>query len=134
MQPPEQTTEQGTEQRRVGNPAWVRGRSANPRGRESKAARMSRRDRLIEEWTADIGGPASLTAAEIALLSQAAELAMAPSPRTHEDRIRYANTIAKILRQVGLVDRRGKRRLEPQHIPLREALAVEVEDDEEPAA
>ena len=50
----------------------------------------------------------SLTAAELALLHQAAELVLC-RPRTAEDRVRCANLVSRIMAQVGLVNRRGKR-------------------------
>ncbi len=46
---------------------------------------------------------AALKPAALTLLRKAAELDMAKLPRTHEDRVRVVNTIAKIMAQVGFV-------------------------------
>jgi hypothetical protein len=57
-----------------GNPRWVKGVSQNPRGRESKAARLARREATIARWAEPFGGVATLKPAEVDLLHQAAEL------------------------------------------------------------
>ena len=77
------------------------GQSGNPAG-QSKAIRLSRRDALVDKWTAAIGGPSKLTAAELDLLRRAAELSMVRA-RTAEDAVRVANSISKIMAQCGLV-------------------------------
>ncbi len=87
---------------------YKRGQSGNSFGSLSRAAQAQRRDALVAEWTREIGGPGSLTAAELALLHQAAELVLC-RPRTAEDRVRCANLVSRIMAQVGLVDRRGRR-------------------------
>jgi len=87
---------------------------------EAKATKQARRDALIAEWTKPIGGPSHLTAAELALAQQAAGLVMC-RPRTAEDRVRCANLVSRILCQLGLVDRRGKKR-ELEHVPLRDRI------------
>jgi hypothetical protein len=71
-----QVTEQERKQAkpRGGNPKWVPGRSQNPKGRESKAQRHARRERIIEEWCKPHGGLAALRPAELMLLHEAAEL------------------------------------------------------------
>jgi len=106
-----QVTEQERKQAkpRGGNPNWVPGRSQNPKGRESKAQRHARRERIIEEWCKPHGGLASLRPAELMLLHEAAEL-MLVRVRNSVDQVRRANTISKILAQVGFVDKRGRRR------------------------
>jgi hypothetical protein len=102
-----QGEKQETEQKR-GNPRWVKGVSQNPRGRESKAARQARREAVIAAWAEPYGGVAALKPAELDLLYQAAELSLV-RPRTVEDQVRVANTISKILAQVGFADKHRKR-------------------------
>jgi hypothetical protein len=99
---------------------YRRGQSGNPAGSLSRAAKLARRDALIAEWTRDIGGEGALSAVELDLVRKAAELMMLRSSKA-EDAVRVANSVSKILAQVGLVDRRGKKR-EPEHVPLRERL------------
>ncbi len=99
---------------------FLKGRSGNPAGGLSRAAKLARRDALIAEWTKDIGGEAALTAPERDLLRKAAELMQLRTTRA-EDQVRIANSVSKILAQVGLVNRRGKQR-EPEHVPLRDRL------------
>jgi hypothetical protein len=97
------------------------GVSGYPHGRESKAKRTARREALIARWTAPYGGAAALEPAELDLLHQAAELHLRNvRARTAEDAVRIANTISKIMAQVGLVNREQPR--EP----------VEVEPEPEP--
>ena len=112
-----QPIEQQTEQRRGHGRPWLPGQSGNPMGR-SRAEKLARRDALIAEWTAVIGGPASLTAAELTLLHQAAGLVMC-HPRTAEDRVRCVNLVSRIMNQVGLV---GGRKHGPEHVPLRDRI------------
>jgi hypothetical protein len=90
------------------NPKWLPGVSQNPHGRESKATRMARRDAILAEWAAPYGGVVALRPAELDLLRQAAELVLI-RPRTAEDKVRAANTVSKILAQVGFVDKHRKR-------------------------
>jgi hypothetical protein len=85
------------------------GQSGNPFGRESIAGRERRRDALVAEWTAGIGGLSRLTRAELDLLRCAADLALR-RPRRHEEAIKCAGAIARILLQVGLVDGRARER------------------------
>jgi hypothetical protein len=125
-----QTAEQKPKQAkpRGGNPNWARGVSQNPRGRETKAEREARRDAIIAAWADPFGGVAVLRSAELTLLREAAELSMC-KPRNSEDRVRHANTISKILAQVGFVGKRDRRRqAEPpsrfDHVrPLRRGLS-----------
>src|SRR6516165_2036056 len=105
LQAEKQDTEQRSKQRR-----WRPGQSGNPCGRESKASRLARREAIIARWAEPFGGIAALKPAELDLLHQAAELSLM-RPRTVEDQVRVANTISKIMAQVGFVDKR--RHLEP---------------------
>jgi hypothetical protein len=100
---------------RRGNPNWAAGTSQNPAGKESKAARQARREAIIREWAEPfVGGMAMLQPAELALLHQAAELVLRnPRMRTAEDAVRCANTVSRILAQVGFVDRRPREPLDP---------------------
>jgi hypothetical protein len=100
MQIPEQDRGQGAR----GNPDWKPGVSANPRGKESRAQRMARRDATVEAWCAPFGGVSELQPAELMLLQQAAELSMV-RPRRSEDQVRHANTISRILAQCGLANK-----------------------------
>ena len=116
---------QSAEQTAAQRPAhlWRPGQSGNPRGSESKAARKARIAAIIAEWVAPHGGTAAFGAAELALLNRAAELSLL-RPRNPLDGIRAANTVARILALLGLVD--GRRKREPVHVPLRERLAAEI--------
>jgi len=109
LQAEKQDVEQRSKQRR-----WRPGQSGNPRGRESKASRLARREATIARWAEPYGGVAELKPAELDLLHQAAELSLM-RPRTVEDQVRVANTISKILAQVGFADKRRKR--EPPSAP-----------------
>jgi len=103
------------DQRKPSRQGFQPGVSGNPKGSESKAERHARREALIRQWTEPFGGMASLQAAEIDLLHQAAELALRKYPR--REAVRVANTISKILAQCGLVagyTGRRRRRSEPQ--------------------
>src|SRR5215831_14181494 len=106
-----QVTEQQRKQAkpRGGNPKWIPGRSQNPKGRESKAQRHARRERIIEEWCKPYGGLAALRPAELMLLHEAAELTLV---RMHNSvqRLRRARTISAILQQIGIVGKRDRRR------------------------
>jgi hypothetical protein len=96
--------------------------SGYPHGRESKAARTARRERLISRWCEPYGGVSALVPAELDLLHQAAELALRNvRARTAEDAVRIANCISKIMAQVGLVNRDQPREpaevVEPERPP-----------------
>ena len=68
------------------------GVSGYPHGRESKASRTARRERLIAHWTAPYGGIDALKPAELDLLHQAAELHLRNiRARKAEDAVRIAN-------------------------------------------
>jgi hypothetical protein len=88
---------------------FPKGVSGNPRGSLSKAARQSRLAEIIAEWVAPHGGTAAFGAAELALLNRAAELRLL-RPRNPLDGIRAANTVARILSLLGLVDGRTRQR------------------------
>jgi len=110
-----QVTEQERKQAkpRGGNPNWVPGQSQNPKGRESKAQRHARRERIIEEWCKPYGGLAALRPAELMLLHEAAELTLL-RVRNSVQRLRRARTISAILQQIGIVGKRdGRRQPEP---------------------
>jgi hypothetical protein len=94
---------------RGGNPNWVPGRSQNPKGRESKAQRHARRERIIEEWCKPHGGLAALRPAELMLLHEAAEL-MLVRVRNSVEQLRRARMISAIMQQVGFVGKRDRRR------------------------
>src|SRR5262249_5045259 len=117
-----QVTEQERKQAKLrgGNPNWVPGRSQNPKGRESKAQRHARRERIIKEWCKPHAGLAALRPAELMLLHEAAEL-MLVRVRNSVEQVRRANTISKILRQVGFLDKRGRPR-EPSQFEGRRSL------------
>jgi hypothetical protein len=102
-----------------GNPNWHKGTSANPRGRESYAARRARRERIVAEWAAPFGGVGVLKPAEVVLLDQAAELSLR-RPRTAEDCVRIANSISKLMAQCGLAHRNH---VEPR-VPISEPAPV----------
>ena len=95
------------------------GNVANPHGAPTKAQRRAQRDALISAWCKPIGGPASLNAAELTLLNEAAGLVLS-HPRTHEDRVRCTNLVSRILGQVGLV---GGRKHESREETLAEYCA-----------
>jgi hypothetical protein len=105
-----QTAEQNPKQAkpRRGNPNWVPGRSQNPKGRETKAQRHARRERIIEEWCKPHGGLAALRPAELMLLHEAAEL-MLVRVRNSVEQLRRAGMISAILQQLGFVAKRDRR-------------------------
>jgi hypothetical protein len=80
------------------------GKSGNPRGRMSRAERVSRIDAIVAEWASG----ATLTPAERDLLKHAAGLTLSRKRRTAEDDVRVVNTVRAILRQCGLLGR-GRR-------------------------
>src|SRR5438128_6524854 len=90
-----------------GNPNWRPGISGNPRGAESRAARQARIVARVAEWAAEWGGVEKLSAIERDLLRRAAELELI-RPRRHEDAVRVANTISKLLAQTGFNRHRSK--------------------------
>jgi hypothetical protein len=113
------------------------GASGYPHGRESKAARTARRERLISRWCEPYGGVSALEPAELDLLHQAAELHLRNiHARKAEDAVRIANCIAKIMSQVGLVNREQPREpvaVEPEPEPTvsaREQIAAAVAEAE----
>jgi len=103
-----QISEQNDDQKRAH--LYPKGVSGHPAGRESKAARVARRDAIMAQWAEPFGGLASLRAAELELLRIAAELSMC-RPRNAEDRVRHVNAIARVMAQLGFTDR-GRRRAE----------------------
>jgi hypothetical protein len=108
----------------IGRPSrgFPPGVSGHPHGRESKAARTARRERLISRWCEPYGGVSALEPAELDLLHQAAELHLRNiRARKAEDAVRIANCISKILAQVGLVNREQPREqveVEPEPVPV----------------
>ncbi len=102
-----QVLEQRAEHGRGGATRWRPGQSGNPDGK-SKAARQARLDALVTEWCEPFGGVAKLNPAERLLAYQAAALALR-RPNRAEDAVRVANTISKILAQIGLADKRRRR-------------------------
>jgi hypothetical protein len=119
-----QKIEQEPEQpKRRGNPAWLPGVSQNPAGKESKAARQARRDAIIASWAEPYGGMGTLRPAELELLRQGAELAMR-KPRRSEDAVRNANSLSRILAQVGFVDKRNPPREPAEPAPAAPAEAA----------
>jgi hypothetical protein len=90
--------------RRCGNPAWgvagVTGVSGNPAGGLSRAAKQTRRDRLVAQIAADLaGGIEALSFTDKLLLGKAADLLMS-QPKVHVDRTRSLNTAARIIEMV----------------------------------
>jgi len=130
---------QPIEPRGPGNPSWSKGVSANPRGRENAAQRRARRDAIIAAWAEPYGGIEVLRPAELMLLNQAAELSMV-RPRRSQDQVRHANTISKILTQVGFVSKHPREPLVEEEPPpdrsatdwLNERLAELQEAKSEP--
>jgi hypothetical protein len=119
MQDAEQAGEQS---RRLGNPSWTPGVSQNPAGRESKAQRRERIERIVAGWCEPFGGPSILQPAEYALLRTAAELTL-HRPRRHEDAVRYANTISRILAQCGLANKHERQPIEEPYEPPAKSAA-----------
>ncbi len=112
MQTPEQSTEQSTEQRRVGNPNWRPGVSANPRGRQTKAEREARLRAKCHQLARPFGGWGKLGVLDKVRIEQAARLLLDKRHRSPEDEIRYVNSIERLRRSVEA--RRGRRE---QHKP-----------------
>jgi hypothetical protein len=97
--------------------AW--GRTFQPRvdnRAQRKAEAKAAREALLAEWCQGIGGVGNLTRAELDLLRQAAELVLGRPPRTHEERTRNANTVARILLTMGLIDPGRHRREQPSEL------------------
>jgi len=91
------------------NPSWLPGVSQNPSGRESAAARRARIEKIVAAWAGPFGGVDALLPAELVLAHTAAELSLY-RPRRHEDAVRQANAISKLLAQAGLACRHEKPR------------------------
>lgn len=89
MQNPEQMTEHYPWR-------WRPGVSGNPGGRESKAARLARRDALVVELAGDYGGLDGLSVGDRLQLQIAADLMMR-RPKDGDDHVRIANAVARIL-------------------------------------
>src|SRR5262249_12258754 len=70
-------------------------------------------ERICKEWCAPFGGRGVLRPAELALLKTAAELSL-HCPRRHEDVIRYANTISRIMAQCGLANKHEREPIEEE--------------------
>jgi hypothetical protein len=122
-----------SQKRPNGNPAWVKGVSGNPAGRESNVSREARIAGIIAEWTAPYGGVAMFNAAEHALLQQAVELSLRRW-RTADDQLRIARTISKLLAQVGIVSGRRREIAEPAGPSLADYVARRYPADGEGAA
>jgi hypothetical protein len=86
---------------------WPPGRSQNPAGRESKAARRARARQLVEAWAEPWGGSAALTPVARTLAMTAAEVFLS-NPKSAEDISRRANSIARLLQQAGLAGGRPR--------------------------
>jgi hypothetical protein len=116
---------QTNEPRRAGQ--FPPGVSGYPHGRESKARRTARREKLIERWLAPHGGVGAVSPAELDLLHQAAELQLRNIRAARaEDAVRICNAIAKVMAMVGLVGRDGQPAaalVEPQPEPEPEETA-----------
>ena len=111
--------EQASEQpRRGGNPAWIRGVSQNPHGRESRAKRRARIDMIVADWCQSAGGVERFNPAELALLAKAAEMTLV-LPRDPGNQVRVLNSVRSVLSQCGLL---GRKR-EPAKLSLAEYLA-----------
>src|SRR6266699_4553064 len=106
MQSPQQSLQQVPQQKAKREYHFKPGKSGNPRGRESAAARRERLDRKVEEIAREFGGMAALSPIESALAHQAAELLLL-RPSDVDQRVRAANAVTRIL--ATLSKRRGKR-------------------------
>jgi hypothetical protein len=84
MQVTKQEPDQGKPR---GNLSWIPGVSQNPAGKESKAARRARIDRIVVEWCEPAGGVERFNPAELALLAKAAEMTLV-LPRDPENQVR----------------------------------------------
>jgi hypothetical protein len=110
--------EQSSDQKRCGNPAWVKGVSGNPAGKESRASRRARIDRIVADWCEPAGGTKAFNPAELALLAKAAEMTLV-LPRDPGNQVRVLNSVRSVLSQCGLL---GRKR-EPAKLSLAEYLA-----------
>jgi hypothetical protein len=107
-----QVTKQEPDQAKPrGNPSWIPGISQFPAGKESKAARRARIDRIVADWCEPAGGIKAFNPAELALLSKAAEMTLV-LPRDPENQVRVLNSVKSVLKQLGLVQHRKR---EPVH-------------------
>jgi hypothetical protein len=111
-----QIPEQGPGQGRRGNPDWKPGVSANPAGKESRAARRARIEIIVAEWARPFGGIGVLAPAELMLARKAAELSLC-RPKRAEDTIRYCNTVGRLLAQCGLANKHEREPIEPEETP-----------------
>jgi hypothetical protein len=93
MQLPEQQASQ------PGHKGFVKGRSGNPRGRLSFAARQALVLARARELAEELGGYDSLSPIEKTLIERAADLSLG-KPRRYDQRIRRDNLISRILRDV----------------------------------
>ena len=90
--------------RRCGNPAWgvsgVTGISGNPAGGLSKAAKQSRRDRLVAQMAVDlVGSVEALAFTDRLLLDKAVELLMGQRKSTRE-RTQALNMAARVVESI----------------------------------
>jgi hypothetical protein len=98
--------------------AFKPGQSGNPSG---AAVYLERQNALMLAWCEGAGVDIeTLTAAERTMLREAAKLALLRPSSKPNNRIRVANSIARILTTLGLVERRRKPRTrsEPEVKPL----------------
>ena len=93
---------------------FLPGRSANPSGRPSRAERQARIDAKARELAEAFGGWDRLTVLDRVRIEQAAVL-LAGRPKGHEDRVRYANTLDRLL---GAVERRRGARRHSEDRPI----------------
>jgi hypothetical protein len=95
LQSREQT---GRQRRKGGNPSWRKGVSGNPEGARLTIERHAAllRD-LTHDLERDLG--AVLTVTDRVLIERAAHLLLA-RPRSHNDRVRAANTADRIIQRV----------------------------------
>jgi hypothetical protein len=110
MQSPEQTPQQ----RRHG---FQPGKSGNPRGRLSNAAKQERVEATARELAAEFGGYDALSPVDRVLITHAAMLVLR-TPRSAEDVVRVANAVQRILGGLG----KRKRKHEPEERPLQRYL------------
>jgi hypothetical protein len=110
-QAPEQTQEQ---QERRGNPKWRPGVSANPEGRESKAAYQARVEARARELAAELGGWDRLGTIDRIRLTQAAKLLLDTRHKSVEDTVRYGRLIQCL---ISSVEARAGRLVDPSEFP-----------------